>query len=173
MIGFCRIAAAGAVCSGIAAIQVAHATTIYKWNVRNPGTACTLSIPTTDTGVRPKASGFRNEGGSNSFVICGFDINSDNTSYEQLDLGFRSFDKQMHSFSCSAVDQITGTDDPGEYSTKNVVVGADGHLTALSYLPSDFPNEGLTGWNASITCLLPPGVSINVVGAPYEDDIGN
>ncbi|MFO1473032.1 MAG: hypothetical protein U1F20_00190 [Lysobacterales bacterium] len=40
-----------------------------------PADSCQLlSIPTTDTGVRPKATGFRNEGTTDQFVICGYGI---------------------------------------------------------------------------------------------------
>ena len=43
----------------------ANAATTTKFTSYNPASACTLSIPTTDTQVRPRANGYRNEGTPN------------------------------------------------------------------------------------------------------------
>ena len=51
------------------------------------GASCQLSIPTTATGVRPKASGFRNESTTtSSFVICTMSRSTTTGEYSQVGL---------------------------------------------------------------------------------------
>ena len=55
---------------GLATAPVAIATEVQQ-TIIVPGSVCQLSIPTTNTGVRPKATGFRNESTTTgNFVIC-------------------------------------------------------------------------------------------------------
>ena len=155
----------------------AIAATTTKFTSYNPASACTLSIPTTDTGVRPKASGFRNEGTVNNFVICSFAAegrSGELTPY--LDGMFLTFipdrdDNAAVSFNCTAMDR-TYIKVTGDYSTKTVTIPAwaGGINTNLEFSPQDFPTSHLTGGTTSITCLLPPGVA--VVGAVAYQNIG-
>ena len=50
--------------------QSAHAATQNRLMAALGSDSCKLSVPTTDTKVRPRATGFRNEGTTNQFVIC-------------------------------------------------------------------------------------------------------
>jgi len=152
--------------------QMAFAATTTKFITFNPASACTLSIPTTDTGVRPKASGFRNEGTVNNFVICSFAVegrSDELTPY--LDGMFLTFipdryDNAAVSFNCTAMDR-TYIKATGDYSTKTVTIPAwaSGVNTNLEFSPQDFPTSHLTGGTTSITCLLPPGVAVTGVVA--------
>ena len=55
---------------GLATTPISMAAEIQQTMVV-PGATCQLSIPTTNTGVRPKATGFRNESTTTgNFVIC-------------------------------------------------------------------------------------------------------
>jgi hypothetical protein len=146
------------------------AATINKTINRSPASACVLSIPTTDTGARAKATGFRNEGTVNNFVICGCDIDTDSAGFSNLTLYFRPTDGASHAFDCTAMNRYA-TNDTGEYSTKSVSL-AGNSWTYVQFLPADFPSIGLVG-GASITCLLPPGVSIVTVAASHQDNVGN
>lgn len=56
------------VASVLAALP-AQATTMTRTMEDQGGPACQLSVPTTSTQVRPRASGMRNEGTTNAFVI--------------------------------------------------------------------------------------------------------
>ncbi|GAA5002196.1 hypothetical protein FNZ56_09220 [Pseudoluteimonas lycopersici] len=155
---------------GMLATTPSHAATISKVANRNPAGACMLSIPTTDTGVRPKASGFRNEGTVNNFVICNFDVDTDIAGFTKLVVNFVSFDGAAHAFDCTGMDRYAGTA-TGDYATKSVSITAGG-TAYISFLPSDFPSTGLVGWNASVTCTLPPGVSIITVAGYHDDNVG-
>jgi hypothetical protein len=147
------------------------AVTITKFANRNPAGACTPSIPAADTGVRPKASGFRNEGTASNFVICSLDIDTDAGGFSSLLMYFVSIDGATHSFDCTAMDRpAAGV--AGDYSTKPVFVPATGTYF-LSFSPSDFPDTKLVGWNASVTCNLPPGASIISVGGHHADNVGS
>lgn len=146
------------------------AATINKTINRSPASACVLSIPTIDTGVRPGATGFGNEGTVNNFVICGFDIDTDSAGFGNLILYFRPTDGANHAFNCTATNRYA-TNATGEYPTKPVSLAGNGWIY-VQFLPADFPTIGLIG-GASVTCLLPPGVSIVTVAANHQDNIGN
>lgn len=151
----------------------AGAATISKYANHNPAGACMLSIPTTDTGVRPKATGFRNEGTTSNFVICNFDIVTDDAhaGFLSIHIYLASIDGAAHGVSCTAMDRDV-TSLVGDYSTKSLSVPAGG-LAGTGFSPSDFPDTALAGWNASITCNLPPGVSIATLYGYYNDNVGN
>lgn len=61
------------VVAGFALSAPASAATQDRILLRTGADMCTLSVPTTDTKVRPRATGFGNEGTTNAFVICTFD----------------------------------------------------------------------------------------------------
>ena len=156
---------------GSAASPGASGATIQKFANRSPAGACMLSIPTTNTAVRPKASGFRNEGGVSNFVICNFDIDTDIASFTSLVMYFASIDGAAHTFDCTGMDRLA-TQVTGDYSTKSVSLTAGG-ITSLTFSPSAFPGTSLGGWNASVTCNLPPGASIISVGGHHADNVGS
>ena len=121
-------------------------------SVTTPGARlCTLSIPTTDTGVRPKATGFRNEGKASAFVICAFDSAPGQTNIYSADkdfdpslvrLYFTSIDGQAHDFNCTAVNSwgsVAYGTGPMQYITKTAVVDADPtSLDGLIWGSSDY-----------------------------------
>ena len=136
---------------------------------RNPAGACMLSIPASNAGARPKATGFRNEGEVNSFVICTFDAYTDdpNAGFLNLALALTSIDGATHEVSCTAMDRLAASS-TGEYLTKTNAVVADG-FALFSYFPVEFPTTGLGGLNASITCNLPPGTSIITMYGSFDE----
>jgi hypothetical protein len=154
---------------GMAVATPAHAGALLKVNVQNPASSCNLSIPSTDTKVRPKASGFRNEGTTNQFVICGFDLaSSPGPGFSALDMYFSSFDGVAHTFDCTAMARfIDGS--TGMYQTKSVTTHADGQSSEL-YIDDSNPNYYVYLPSQSITCTLPPGVAILTVQSVYTDN---
>lgn len=149
---------------------------------------CTLSIPTTDTGVRPKATGFRNEGKANAFVICAFDSAPGQTNIYSADkdfdpgsvwLYFTSIDGRAHDFDCTAVNSwgsVAYGTGPMQYVTKTAVVDADAtSLNGLNWGHNDYgtathiPTSGAF----SVTCLLPPGVAVEIGRLEAQEDVGN
>jgi hypothetical protein len=158
--------------------------------VTTPGARlCTLSIPTTDTGVRPKATGFRNEGKANAFVICVFDSapgQPDDLASEQasdpkvITLYFASIDGKTHALTCTGVNSwpapAAGWAVPMQYSSKNVVVDpTDPYSGEITWSRLDFGGMTYipTSGSFSVTCLLPPGVSILRGRLQSAEDVGN
>ena len=138
------------------------------------GTSCQLSIPTVDTAVRPKATGFRNEGTTGAFAICGID-NPARLGVKSAVIAFYSIDNIAHAFNCTAVN---GWPDSGNfvYSTKSVTPTSSSYRTTLAFTPTDFggadtymPHEGFI----SITCSLPPNVSVGYMYMTYDEDVGS
>ena len=103
----------------------ANAGVVTKTQTQNAASACTLSIPTTDTKVRPKATGFRNEGTTNQFVICGFDIDSTDPGFHSIEIDFVSIDGLAHTFNCTAASRFNWNTS-AQYLTKAVDISAGG-----------------------------------------------
>lgn len=156
-------------------------------SVTTPGARlCTLSIPTTDTGVRPKATGFRNEGKTSAFVICTFDSAPGQTNIYSADrdfdpslvrLYFTSIDGQAHGFNCTAVNSwgsVAYGTGPMQYVTKTAAVDADpASLDGLIWGSSDYGTAHIPASGAfSVTCQLPPGVAIEIGILEAQEDIG-
>lgn len=150
----------------------AAAGVMTKTQTQNAATACTLSIPTTDTKVRPKAIGFRNEGTTNAFVICAFDIDSTDPGFHSIALDFVSIDGAAHSFNCTAAGRFNWSS-TAQYLVKAVDVSAGGSGT-FSVADTDGgydPNVyNLYPWAQSVTCLMPPGVAILSVRSTHDDE---
>jgi hypothetical protein len=169
-IHFLAVATASMV-GGLLSLPV-QAGSITKTQTQNAASACSLSIPTTDTKVRPKATGFRNEGTTNQFVICGFDIDSTDPGFHAIQLTFASIDGAAHSFNCTAMSRYNGNT-TGQYLTKVVDVGAgDTASFSISDEDPDYDEAvyNLYPWGQSITCTLPGGVSITSVTSSHDDE---
>lgn len=136
------------------------------------GTACALSIPTTDTKVRPKATGFRNEGTTNAFVICGYPLPNGDLTF--FNMNFMSLDGVARDVTCTAMNGNAFFSPT--YSSKTVTTPADTTgATAVSWSAADFGgtagNSMPTGY-ISVTCILPGQVSIPNVYVNYNEDVG-
>ena len=169
------------------AAMPAHAATQAR-SATTPGARlCTLSIPTTDTGARPKATGFRNEGKTSAFVICTFDSAPGQTNIYSADkdfdpslvrLYFTSIDGQAHSFNCTAVNSwgsVAYGTGPMQYITKTAVVDADAtSLDGLIWGSTDYGTAHIpTSGAFSVTCQLPPGVAIEIGILESQEDVGS
>lgn len=145
----------------------AGATTVGRQMWVQGGAACQLSLPTTDTMVRPRATGMRNEGTANSFVICQYAATS--AVFTSATMYITSLDGANHSVSCTGV---KGGGTTGVFSTKMQNTGTSGNQT-ISWAPEDFGETGdFTNYMFSVTCTLPGGVSLPYVYATYNEDVG-
>lgn len=134
------------------------------------GTACQLSIPTTDTKVRPKALGFRNEGTSSAFAICG--VPTPNGTTSEFGLYFLTIDGINHAVNCTAVYGIPSG--PPIYSSKSVDTGTNtGAEKLLVWDPSDFGIPSMDFAYVSVTCNLPGQASVSRLYLYYNEDVGN
>ena len=166
---------AGACAAALVAAPSATAATQAKTYEFPAADACQLSIPTTDTKVRPRANGYRNEGTSNQFVICGMG-GYENDTVLSTTLLATSVDGLAHSMSCTGVTGMTGFNGGPLYSSKSVAVPASG-IGAQSWSASDFggaTGEVISGGiNLSVTCALPPNVALQGFESQGVIDIGN
>ncbi|GAA5005169.1 hypothetical protein [Pseudoluteimonas lycopersici] len=155
----------------IAAVVLASAANPAKAGTENRfqnaqgGVVCQLSIPTSDTMARAKATGFRNEGTTTAYAICGMESSnshSDVGTILQLSMGLYSLNQSAKTVSCTAVNGFANG--APIYSTKNASVPANGTTATLSFDASDFggtagdPLPESDFW--SITCALPGNSAI-------------
>ena len=147
---------------------------------------CQLSVPTTDTKVRPKATGFRNEGTTNAFVICTFDSPPGGAGpmneFTFAGVVLKSMDGANHDVTCTGVNSIAdfeGLEEP-QYISKTVTVNDEGEAGELGvgvqWDPVDFGSTGTIPDSRgmfSVTCILPPQVSIKYGAAESREDVGN
>ena len=135
------------------------------------GPACQLSVPTTATQVRPRASGMRNEGTTSAFIICQFTATS--TPFTQVSVVLASIDGADHNLSCTA---MSGYGTGGAYfSTFSIFVRAtDQSGVSVGWNSAYFdPSLGtLPSRAVSVTCNLPPGMAIVNTFALYDEDVG-
>jgi hypothetical protein len=169
--------AVGALTLGLAAALPAHAVT-YTASIAIPGGSCQLSIPTTNTGVRPKATGFRNESATvSNFVYCPVanPVASNNNMFTQLIAAVYSIDGAPHLVTCTAV--VGAYDFPTApliYSSKSEAVDSTDTPIGqvFTWTAADFGGtEGdpiVGSVLSSVTCSLPPQTAISFIQAPYS-----
>ena len=158
---------------GLAMSMPVNATLHPTFAYLNPAAACQLSIPTTDTEVRPKATGFRNESTTKSaFVICGYSKPTDDSMPTDFELFFHSMDGTSRTVNCTGVTGIDGLY-PLVYSSKSAPSRTT--YTVLSWTPADFGGTTTipNGYHVSVTCTLPPQTSIVVIASAIQIEIGN
>lgn len=164
---------------GIAVAPVAKAATVNQYSVMTGGN-CQLSIPTTDTKFRPKATGARNESTTtSSFVICPFSISPSPSSASAVIFFYATFyslDGNAHNnVSCTAVTGIQTLGLPPVYSTQVVNIPATGAAT-IQWQGSQFGGTDGTpiagSANLSVTCNLPPQTGIDTLVTNYNQEIG-
>lgn len=144
----------------------AQAVTVSKLMPASGGGACQLSVPTTDTKIRPKATGMRNEGTTNAFVICNLLGVRSTGTLTNVYVDFNSFDAATHNFNCTMASSFNTVS--VEYLTKPVSVSADSQVT---FSAAEMPDGGFRRYN-TLTCTLPPGAAINGVQPQFDDDVG-
>jgi hypothetical protein len=168
-------AVAGALVLGLAMAPAAKAVTqdqTFEWS---GGDSCQLSLPTTDTMVRPRANGYRNEGTTTQFVLCGLGGYRAST-FLSYALIFTSVDGATHDISCTAVGGMTGYAGP-YYSTKTATIPASGY-TYITWTATDFgdtagsPISYSKSINASVTCNLPAKGAIQAFETSNRIDVG-
>lgn len=131
------------------------------------GPSCQLSVPTTSSQVRPRATGIRNEGTTSQFIICQYAATS--AIFTNAGAYVSSIDGSNHTVQCTA---MKGGADLPYYATKQVDTGASG-FKLLSWVPEDFGTTiNFGNYLFSVTCALPAGTAINSVMGYYTEDVG-
>jgi hypothetical protein len=140
--------------------------------------SCQLSIPTVDTQLRARSTGFRNEGTTSAFVICQFA--TPNGTLNGASLYATPIDGVSRPVTCTAVNGFNLGPALNEiaYSTKTMgSLEISGIAAFFQWDASDFggtagddlPNSGMF----SVTCILPPKTQINMTNLSYEEDVGS
>jgi hypothetical protein len=154
---------------GLTMAPHASAATASKTFYVDPAMACQLSLPTIDTAVRPRATGYRNEGNSSTFVICGLPYSSSGGSPTSFAIGLYSFDGADHEVSCTGVTRYSWG--PGsEYSVKSATVSSEFTPYTITWTSTDL---SMNNYDASVTCSIPKGVAIVSAQITVTDYIGN
>ncbi len=171
------VLAAAILTAGLAMAPAAQAVTQSRITRQQGGPACQLSVPTTATTVRPRATGIRNEGTTPAFVICQMESSTGNLNQAQVIVS--SIDGTARNVSCTAVNgyNVAPAFMQIGYSPKTVATdSSSGILGVFNWDATDFggaagadmPNSGFF----SVTCLLPPQTAINFLGFFYNEDVG-
>ena len=164
---------AGTLAIGLSLTPAAQAATQDVWYLNAAGDSCQLSIPTVDTAVRPRASGYRNEGTSNQFVICGWG-SSVQHSMLVANLVVQSMDGAAHDMTCT-------------YTTSSDPVSPLTYVTVTQQVPASGINYyqlhgGMVGGTfgmpfstsrLSVTCILPPNVALVELQNQQRIEIGD
>jgi hypothetical protein len=166
----------------------ASAVDQFRNQVPNGAGMCTLSLPTIDTMVRPRAGGFRNEGTTSAFTICSFGSQpgGGNENFTGVILVLKSLDGADHEVTCTAVNSLPNGDvagvgaGPQQFVSKTMTVNDSGPYTVFGTLftwePADFGETTeipFSGIGFSVTCNLPPQVSVVAGIGNSVEDVGN
>ncbi len=154
---------------GLAISQPAHAATSSKTFYLDPGMSCQLSDPSTSSPVRPRATGFRNDGSVTGFVICGLPYYYSGAVPTSFSVVLASFDGAPHTFSCTGVTRFSTGGSP-LFVAKSVTTASTGAASTLTWTASDLT---MGNFNASVTCALPPGAVILSAQIVVNDEIGS
>ena len=135
------------------------------------GGSCQLSIPTTDTKFRPKATGARNESTTTGgFVICALQRSASSGLFNDIALLAYSLDGVARNLSCTAVAGTFGAPAGYEsmYSTKTASISStEGINQGVEWTAADFGGSNgdpiTRSLTVSITCNLPPQTAINYI----------
>ena len=165
---------AGTLVLGMAMAPTAKAVTQDVWYLNAPGDSCQLSLPTTDTVVRPRANGYRNEGTAAKFVICGYggSVYSGTILANVMAI---SLDGASHSMSCTFVTGTDWTPSTLTFVTKTLTVSTSG-FDYLNLSANDLGGTSgnpFTNFNVSVTCNLPPQVAIIHLENKQRVDVGS
>ena len=172
------VLAAAIVTAGLAMAPVAQAVTQGRVIKAQGGPACQLSVPTTATTVRPRATGIRNEGTTSAYVIC--QSESSTGELTGIQMYVTSIDGTPRNVTCTAVNgyNIAPSLMNIAYSPKTLATDSSGGIVAIfDWVATDFggaaagDNFPNSGWS-SVTCLLPPQTAINLFAVFYNEDVG-
>ena len=162
---------------GLTSSHAAEAATQQRLAQHQTAEMCQMSLPSVENKILPRATGYRNDGTTSVFVICGFpsaEGGKDTASYRTLFL--TTTDGQPHSVTCTAVNGRFPGDPLSVYATKvtSVTHTTDGAGDVVEFHPVDFGStDTVLRASFSITCNLPPNVAVND-GYTYSDvDVGS
>nr|ACA34414.1 hypothetical protein [uncultured bacterium pTW2] len=137
---------------------------------------CRLTLPTTSSPIRNRATGVRNEGSTSTFVTCVYPSGegrvSGGSKNTAIWLYVASLDGALHDMSCTGV--ASDADFNLTYVSKTGVAPPTSTGAALIWEPDDFGDWGTIQDHGqfSVTCLLPPQTAITLGYVDSTTDVG-
>jgi hypothetical protein len=150
----------------------ATAGTDVRYQTAQGGVVCKGTDPTLNTALKAKATGFRNEGTSGAFIVCGMESSnsrSDTGTIQVMRLGLYSLNNIATPVNCTAVNGYIASNPL--YKTRTVTTKTDGTAVLVQFDASDFggtagePLANNDYW--SITCSLPAKTSVGFMATQF------
>lgn len=156
-----------------AIVQPVNAATEIRFQTAQGGVVCKPSDMTSNSNLKAKSTGLRNEGATASyFVICGFESSNSRSDFgtiQSITMGIYGLSTVAKIVSCTAVNGFA--DGAPIYSTKSVTTNTNGTATLLNWDATDFGGAAGTAlpesdyW--SVTCTLPAKSSIGYMRTQF------
>lgn len=149
------------------------AAVIERQEVRMSADVCQPALPAFDGMIRKRPLAMQNEGTGNAFLTCGFGGGFNGVpSAKTLSVGFTNLNQQPATVNCTLADAQAGVIDP-EYFVKSTTVPATGAPVHLLMWSAAGDNGGVRFTYPAVSCMLPPGVGIQVTNHTYDEEIGD
>ena len=157
---------------GLGASPQLSAATVVRSHFSHGTANCQSALPVFDGSIRKRPMALANEGVTTSFVTCDSEnINADaeTTGFHLVEIYFRNRSgNDGVAVSCTLVD---GVDQASSFLPKQSTLMFIGGTAAVYWDSAD--NEDTNFGAPAISCALPAGVDITVVGFAYSEDVGN
>ena len=137
---------------------------------------CQLTLPTTSSPIRNRATGVRNEGTTSAYVTCAYPSGEGRVSGGSTNafiwLYIASLDGALHLVTCTGV--ASDAHFNLTYVSKTITAPPTRAGAAVVWDPQDFDDWGTIPdyGQFSVTCLLPPKTAITLGYVDSTTDVG-
>lgn len=155
----------------LASAHAIHAPPAHAGTSAANGTAfCQSALPVFDTQIRKRPLGVNNEGNANAFVSCSIPVGYNPGNITNGVIYMTNRNDETVAVTCTLVDGVVadaGLPDIPAYYPQAIAL-LPGEFTPLIWDPADHGLESFTVYQ-NYSCILPPGVEINLLGHDYQD----
>ena len=127
--------------------------------------ACLGNSPAADANLRERPLGVRNEGATAVFVSCAAQWGYNPNAVFDVSIVLTNTNAQAVDVACTLVDGVLDT---VRYLPKTLSIAATS-IDQIAWRYTDYNNLSFSGYE-NVSCNLPPGVEINMVGFGYGSD---
>jgi hypothetical protein len=155
----------------LASPGAASAVTQSRIFQANSTALCQSAMPVFDGLIRKRPLAVQNEGSSDAFVTCSF-LEQGIKAITAAQVWASSHDGAAHTLTCVGITGFNGG--PNEYVAENVTLAATGEPGYLFWEAAQFAGSASTFPSSyfSVSCKLPPGVSLNQLQLNFTEDVG-
>ena len=134
---------------------------------------CQPALPAFDGLIRKRPLAMQNEGTSNAFITCAFGGAFNGIpSQKTVTVGFTNITSGAITVNCTLVDAQDGVVNP-EYFPRSISVPASGAPVTLLIWSANADNGGVRFTYPAVSCLLPPGIGVQVTNHTFDEEIGS